>query len=247
MNGGTHLHHVGQHLRRSLRPRPRTIAIVVAISGAVAVFYFLISPVTSPHLLPPSLWSITFFVLASVAATDAILDLVNKAQEILKPKILGDRPEIPKGHLSNAELARATAAVFLHHAFHAGSAVVFTIALGVAYSGLPIDLKTVLFGDIAGIGHSASLFISQFALGAIDAFTFFLDERTSTRLHLRFGLSQLTASNMEAGILVAAIKLYGFLCVVNALRALAAPITVRRVASVIKQLQARADTNSSLS
>lgn len=215
--------------------------LYAGLLATASIFWLaVVSPIIRPTL-PTHPEHLLFCIFAGIAIGDAAAHAIDDIAGIWKPHDLG-------GALSRRQKfsARKLIVADLQSlASHLSAAPVIGL-MAFAYTLLTPNIQDRLFGAAAAEGAVIWTFISQAILGGLELFAFFLSHEARAALRDHLYLVELQPVSVEAGAILAGLKLYGLLISVATLRVLGAPIVLirtwmqsRRTARRAKQAKRR--------
>ena len=195
----------------------------VGFLGVASTFYLAVaSPIIRPTL-PTHPEHLIFCVCAGIAIADAAAHAIADIVGIWKPHDLGGA-QAPRQKFKPRKLLIADFNRFVFHL----TAVPIVGLMALAYTLLSPHIQDRLFGTAAAQGAVFWTFLSQTFLGGLEVFAFFLSHEARSTLRDNLHLTELTPLSIEAGAILAGMKLYGLLIIVSTLRLLGAPVVLVR-------------------
>lgn len=188
-----------------------------------SIFYLAIaSPIIRPTL-PTHPEHLLFCVCAGIAIADAAAHALRDIAGIWKPHDLGGA-EKRRQKFNARKLLIADVKRLLSHL----TAIPIVGLMAFSYTLLSPHIADRLFGATVGEGAVFLKFFSQTFLGGLEIFAFFLSHESRAEMRDTLHLAELVPQSVEAGAILAGLKLYGILVVVSTLRLLGAPIVLVR-------------------
>lgn len=182
-----------------------------------------------------------FILTAAFMAGDAVAEALGKVFDLIAPAISAPPRRaykaIGEDTISRGQYRQGLMVIAARGVIRA--VVVFFLVglLAWSYAGLPTSTQQTLFGPEHAL-PMASVFVDQLGIGVLDSFVFFLPEAARQSLYSGLGLTALQPTNVEGVLIIAGLKLYGFIAAFALLRIVFAPVRIARSLAALRQIVA---------